>query len=421
MLALAKPELLGDDPSSRSAHPRQDAGTLTVADNGIGMDRDGADRESRHHRPLGHARLPGRALPRTPRTAPALIGQFGVGFYSAFMVADRGRRDLAPRRQRRGLALASDGRASSRSSRDAATQAPAARHRRSSCTSRTTPRTSRALATSSGSSRDLLRPRPRADRHQARRRRSKTRQTTTAARCGGSRRARSRRGIRRVLPPASAATSMIRRSPSTTAPRAGTSIGAALHPFDEALRSLRARRARAHQALCPARLHHRRGDDPAALAPLHPRRGRFARTCRSTSRARCCRRTRCSRRSARRSPIASSADLDKLAGEDKERFDKIWEAFGPVIKEGLYEDAERRDALYKIARFHTTTGGHAGGASPSMSPHSAPTRPPSTMPSVRTRPRSWRARSSGIRPARHRGPHPCRPGRRLLGAHGARL
>ena len=28
-----------------------------------------------------------------------------------------------------------------------------------------------------------------------------------------------------------------------------------------------------------------------------------------------------------------------------------------MIKEGLYEDAERRDALYKIARFHTTTGG----------------------------------------------------------------
>ena len=51
------------------------------------------------------------------------------------------------------------------------------------------------------------------------------------------------------------------------------------------------------------------------------------------------------------------ADLDKLASEDKERFIKAWEAFGPVIKEGLYEDAERRDALYKIVRFKTTTGG----------------------------------------------------------------
>jgi molecular chaperone HtpG len=51
------------------------------------------------------------------------------------------------------------------------------------------------------------------------------------------------------------------------------------------------------------------------------------------------------------------ADLEKLAGEDKEGFEKIWDAFGAAIKEGLYEDAERRDALYKIARFRTTTGG----------------------------------------------------------------
>jgi molecular chaperone HtpG len=53
------------------------------------------------------------------------------------------------------------------------------------------------------------------------------------------------------------------------------------------------------------------------------------------------------------------ADLDKLASDDKERFEKVWDAFGAVLKEGLYEDAERRDALYKIARFKTTTGGDA--------------------------------------------------------------
>jgi molecular chaperone HtpG len=51
------------------------------------------------------------------------------------------------------------------------------------------------------------------------------------------------------------------------------------------------------------------------------------------------------------------ADLAKLAEDDREKFDKVWEAFGPVLKEGLYEDTERRDALYKIARFKTTTGG----------------------------------------------------------------
>ncbi len=53
------------------------------------------------------------------------------------------------------------------------------------------------------------------------------------------------------------------------------------------------------------------------------------------------------------------SELDKLASEDKETFETVWAAFGAVLKEGLYEDAERRDALYKIARFKTTTGGEA--------------------------------------------------------------
>jgi len=48
------------------------------------------------------------------------------------------------------------------------------------------------------------------------------------------------------------------------------------------------------------------------------------------------------------------ADLDKLAGEDPERYQKVWDAFGAVLKEGLYEDAERRDQIYKLARFRTT-------------------------------------------------------------------
>lgn len=49
------------------------------------------------------------------------------------------------------------------------------------------------------------------------------------------------------------------------------------------------------------------------------------------------------------------SELDKLAADDKERFEKVWNEFGPVLKEGLYEDADRRDAIYKIARFKTTT------------------------------------------------------------------
>ena len=48
-------------------------------------------------------------------------------------------------------------------------------------------------------------------------------------------------------------------------------------------------------------------------------------------------------------------DLTKLAESDKERFGTIWENFGSVIKEGLYEDYERRDALFKLARFASST------------------------------------------------------------------
>ena len=48
-------------------------------------------------------------------------------------------------------------------------------------------------------------------------------------------------------------------------------------------------------------------------------------------------------------------ELGKLAESEPEKFAKVWEHFGAVIKEGLYEDPERRDGLFKIARFATTT------------------------------------------------------------------
>jgi molecular chaperone HtpG len=48
-------------------------------------------------------------------------------------------------------------------------------------------------------------------------------------------------------------------------------------------------------------------------------------------------------------------ELTKLAESEPERYAKIWEHFGAVLKEGLYEDPERRDALFKLARFATTT------------------------------------------------------------------
>jgi len=47
-------------------------------------------------------------------------------------------------------------------------------------------------------------------------------------------------------------------------------------------------------------------------------------------------------------------ELAKFAENEPEKFAKVWENFGAVIKEGLYEDPERRDALFKLARFVST-------------------------------------------------------------------
>ena len=48
-------------------------------------------------------------------------------------------------------------------------------------------------------------------------------------------------------------------------------------------------------------------------------------------------------------------ELAKFAESDKDGFGRVWETFGVVVKEGLYEDPERRDAIYKLARFATST------------------------------------------------------------------
>ena len=49
-------------------------------------------------------------------------------------------------------------------------------------------------------------------------------------------------------------------------------------------------------------------------------------------------------------------ELESLAEKDAENFAKIWDAFGAVMKEGIYEDFERREKLLALSRFTTTTG-----------------------------------------------------------------
>ncbi|MFA6154198.1 molecular chaperone HtpG [Mesorhizobium sp.] len=52
-------------------------------------------------------------------------------------------------------------------------------------------------------------------------------------------------------------------------------------------------------------------------------------------------------------------EIEKLAESDTEAFGKLWSNFGGVLKEGIYEDFERRAQLLALARFRTTASGEA--------------------------------------------------------------
>ena len=87
--AIADSALSADDPELGiriDADPT--AGTLTVTDNGIGMTREQAIADLGTIARSGTAEF-FRTLPKDEQQASQLIGQFGVGFYSAFIVAER--------------------------------------------------------------------------------------------------------------------------------------------------------------------------------------------------------------------------------------------------------------------------------------------------------------------------------------------
>ena len=71
-----------------------------------------------------------------------------------------------------------------------------------------------------------------------------------------------------------------------------------------------------------------------------------------------------SRETIQESPVLSAirkgvtnrviAALEKLAENESDTFAKFWDLFGPILKEGIYEDWDRREQLLKLARFQTT-------------------------------------------------------------------
>ncbi len=69
--------------------PDPAAGTLSVVDNGIGMDRERAIEDLGTIAKSGTKAFMQQLAAAEAAQKPALIGQFGVGFYSAFMVAKR--------------------------------------------------------------------------------------------------------------------------------------------------------------------------------------------------------------------------------------------------------------------------------------------------------------------------------------------
>ena len=87
--ALARPDLLGDDPElGIRIEINKEANSITVSDNGVGMSRDELIEN------LGTIAKSGTAeflqtMTGDDQKDARLIGQFGVGFYSAFIVADK--------------------------------------------------------------------------------------------------------------------------------------------------------------------------------------------------------------------------------------------------------------------------------------------------------------------------------------------
>jgi molecular chaperone HtpG len=55
-------------------------------------------------------------------------------------------------------------------------------------------------------------------------------------------------------------------------------------------------------------------------------------------------------------------ELKKRAGKKPEEYATFWDNFGPVLKEGLYEDESQRETLIELARFASTwASGRDGG------------------------------------------------------------
>ncbi len=88
--AITEPDLLeGNSEWQIRLIPNAEAGTLTVSDNGIGMSRESIIEDLGTIARSGTGEFLKKLAQAENQDKPDMIGQFGVGFYSAFMVAEK--------------------------------------------------------------------------------------------------------------------------------------------------------------------------------------------------------------------------------------------------------------------------------------------------------------------------------------------
>jgi molecular chaperone HtpG len=88
--SLTNKEILEDDGDWKiKITADKDAGILTISDNGIGLTKDEAIKELGTIAHSGTKEFLAAMQSKEVKDNPELIGQFGVGFYSTFMVADK--------------------------------------------------------------------------------------------------------------------------------------------------------------------------------------------------------------------------------------------------------------------------------------------------------------------------------------------
>ena len=89
-LGLTQPELIADNPEWRiDIVADKDSKTLMVSDNGSGMNADELEKNLGTIASSGTKAFRAALAEKGGANLPELIGQFGVGFYAAFMVADK--------------------------------------------------------------------------------------------------------------------------------------------------------------------------------------------------------------------------------------------------------------------------------------------------------------------------------------------